>query len=159
MYVEGDVADGQVDSGRPPVKIAGVDVNGVVQSLKLGTDGALAVSSASTSSDTPVLLDAVTGKTLIRNSAGVLGGVYSVYNPNGVDLWLQVFDAASTAAVTLGSTAPKLTLWLPASSAYDASYARPVAFASGIVVAPTTSYKGSTAPSLGVYGSVGHATT
>lgn len=42
-YVEGGVKDGGADDGRPPVKIAGVDGSGNVQTLLLGTDGGLAV--------------------------------------------------------------------------------------------------------------------
>ena len=71
---------------------------------------------------------------------------YNIANPNGATVFVQLFDAASAAAVTLGTTAPTLVLSIPASGVLDGTQASPVTFANGLVVAATTTATGSSAP-------------
>lgn len=130
-----------------------VSLDTPVQSAQSGAWSVTATSPG----DTPTLLNAITAKTSVRGTAGVMTGVVSLYNPNAVDIWLQVFDVATTGGVTLGSTAPKFSIWLPPLSAYDNAFPRSVTFAAGIIVAPTTTPTGAVAATTGVTGSVLHA--
>lgn len=78
-----------------------------------------------------------------------------VQNQDAADAYLHFYDAATAAAVTVGTTVPKLTLWLPASSGLDDGpvivndAGRGVEFTSGIVIAATTTATGSSAPTNG----------
>jgi hypothetical protein len=80
---------------------------------------------------------------------------YHVQNQDAADAYLHFYDAAAAADVTVGTTTPKVTLWLPASSGVDGGSiivqedARGVEFALGIVIAATTTIAGSSAPTTG----------
>ena len=67
--VEGDRAAGGADSGRPPVKVAGVDAAGVVRNLLVGTDGGLAVSSGAN-----VVEGATADAAVITDTTGTMNG-------------------------------------------------------------------------------------
>lgn len=64
--------------------------------------------------------------------------------------WVQFFDAASTGAVTLGTTQPKWQVQLPGVTASPTTvnvihdFAHPINFANGIVIAVTTGATGGT---------------
>ncbi len=71
---------------------------------------------------------------------------YNIANPNGVIAYIQFFDAASTGAVTLGTTAP--TFWIAAAAlggVTDSVAGLAYPFKRGIVVAATTTPTGATA--------------
>lgn len=87
-------------------------------------------------------------KVAVKATSGDLYG-YHIQNPNTSDAWVQFFDLAS-GSVTVGSTTPTLSLWVPAGGALDAVFAKPVNFATAVVVASTTTATGSTAPSTGL---------
>jgi hypothetical protein len=76
-----------------------------------------------------------------------------VENPNTTVVYLQLFDAAATTDVTLGTTAPTTTRLIPAGDGTN-NGARildfsegPVRFNNGICYAITTTRSGSTSPS------------
>ncbi len=79
------------------------------------------------------------------SSAGTLGGWY-IYNSNTSVAYVQIFDAATTGAVTLGTTAPKLSLGIPAGGAANMELTNGIKFANGIIIAVTTTRAGSTGP-------------
>lgn len=89
--------------------------------------------------------------TAIRASGQAqLGGV-TCYNPNASAAYVQVFDAATAAAVTLGTTASTLSIGIPPSlSGSFVPGTNGVHFASGIQWAATTTPTGSTPPSTGL---------
>lgn len=73
-----------------------------------------------------------------------------VQNPNASDAWVQFYDALS-ANVTVGTTTPKLSLYVPASGAYDSLHtAFPVNFETAVTIATTTTVGGGTAPGAGL---------
>lgn len=72
---------------------------------------------------------------------------YNIANPNAATVYVQVFDAAATNAVTVGTTSPTFVLAVPGNGVLDGPQLGAVSFASGIVVAATTTATGSTAPS------------
>lgn len=73
-----------------------------------------------------------------------------VYNPNATDAFLQLYDAAS-AAVTVGTTTPTATFWIPALSGLDdQNFTIPTEYNTAIVVAATTTIGGSTNPTTGL---------
>lgn len=87
-------------------------------------------------------------KQAVKASAGSLSA-YHIQNPNTSDAWVQFFDLAS-AGVTVGTTVPTLSLWVPAGGALDTSLVEPATFATAITIAATTTATGSTAPSTGL---------
>ena len=72
---------------------------------------------------------------------------YNISNPNAATVYVQIFDAAATGDVTLGSTTPNLSIAVPAFGVTDALPSSGVAFQNGIVIAATTTATGSSAPS------------
>ena len=72
---------------------------------------------------------------------------YSCYNPNGSDVYVQLFDKVTPGAVTLGITLANRVLIAPAlSDAGPRQLTPPFAAKNGLQVAATTSSSGSTAP-------------
>lgn len=86
--------------------------------------------------------------TSVKASAGQLYGYY-IYNPNASVAYCQIFDLA-TGSVTLGTTTPKLSFGIPASSAANVTFPSGVAFGTAISIAFTTTRAGSTAPGSSV---------
>ncbi len=77
-------------------------------------------------------------------SAGNLYG-YHIYNPNSVVIYIQLFNVAS-ASVTVGSTAPTAVIAVPAGGWADATPGVPIAFATALTIAATTTSTGSGTP-------------
>ncbi len=98
---------------------------------------------------TPMLLNAIAGTVVkVKGSAGLLGTVYC-YNPGGAVAYLQIFDVATAAGVTLGTTAPKLSLGIPSTLASGLGPAFVgIEFLAGIQVASTTTVNGNTGSSM-----------
>ncbi len=70
----------------------------------------------------------------------------NVGNPNATLVYVQFFDAASAAAVTVGTTVPKFWLAVqPTNVANSISFGQGAVFKLGVVVAITTTPLGSTA--------------
>jgi len=73
-------------------------------------------------------------------------------NINTVDLFIQLFDAASASSVTVGTTTPNQSFVIPASdgtnrAATSKDWAdRGLMFRNGLVIAITTTATGSTSP-------------
>jgi hypothetical protein len=80
---------------------------------------------------------------------------WHIVNQDSVDAWVHFYDSATAAAVTVGTTTPIVTLWIPASSGVDAGSpvvfdsGRGLEFSLGIVIAATTTLAGSAAPTNG----------
>jgi len=73
---------------------------------------------------------------------------YSCYNPNGSDVFVQLFDKADAAAATLGRTVASRVLISPALSDTGPQQLTPPFIAkNGLQVAATTTSNGSIAPS------------
>jgi hypothetical protein len=81
----------------------------------------------------------------IKSGQGTLGGWY-VYNPNASVAYLQIFDTA-TGSITVGTTAPKLSIGIPTASAANLELTCGIQFGTAICVAATTTATGGTAPS------------
>jgi hypothetical protein len=69
----------------------------------------------------------------------------NMVNQSGADAYLQVFDAATVGAVTLGTTTPDFVLGLSDTLERDATFPKPIHMVNGIVVASTTTRGGDTA--------------
>lgn len=94
-------------------------------------------------------------KQQVKASAGNIYA-WTAYNPNVTVVYVQVFYLPS-ASVTVGTTAPSYILPLPPSGGLDTPLLIPLAAASGITVACTTTPTGSTAPGAAVVFSMGYA--
>ena len=97
----------------------------------------------------PKLLNGLTSTvTLVTGSGGVLGTVYC-YNANGSVAYLQIFDVATAAGVTVGTTVPKLSLGIPSALASGTGPTSVgIEFVNGIQVASTTSATGSSSATM-----------
>lgn len=95
----------------------------------------------------PKLLAALTNTAVAikASKSGVLGTIYC-YNSNATAAFVQVFDVATASGVTVGTTAPVLSLGLaPASAGSVPIGTLGVHFANGIQIAATTTATGGTA--------------
>lgn len=83
---------------------------------------------------------------LVRSGQGTITGLI-VNNPNASEAFLQIFDAASTGAVTLGTTVCDEPIKIPASGSITLWGTEvKTYFDNGLVIAATTTEGGSTAP-------------
>jgi hypothetical protein len=80
--------------------------------------------------------------TSVKASAGQLYG-FVFGNSNTSAVYVQIFDATS---VTLGTTVPKFSIFVPAGGGVVRDFSNGVAFATGIMYACTTTRGGLTAP-------------
>lgn len=86
----------------------------------------------------------------VKSIAGPWLG-YNCYNPNAAQAWVQIFDAATSGAVTLGTTPPNRTIPLaPSTTTGQQVPSPPYSVLNGMQVAATTTQNGSTAPSAPV---------
>lgn len=113
----------------------------------------LAACSAALASPSCYTNGAVTGTKILVSAAPATSGnhlwSYHLVNGNASIVYLQIFDAGSTGAVTLGSTAPTMVLGIPSTAnggVVTGSFPKSFPFTNGIVIAITTTWNGSTAP-------------
>jgi hypothetical protein len=104
---------------------------------------------SSNSGGSPALCSAALTNTLVL--CGATGPhqitLYDLGNAsNAAVSFLQVFDAASTGAVTLGTTAPTLSFEMPANMGRIIALNPGQPFVNGVVIVCTTTRTGSTAP-------------
>ena len=95
------------------------------------------------------IINATGAKTLIKGSTGNLYGMYFLNN-TAVGSWIQFFNAATTAAVTLGTTAPVWAAPIAASGilSIPPGHFAQLNFSLGIVYAATSALQGSTTESM-----------
>ena len=86
---------------------------------------------------------------VIKASAGQMYGYY-VYNPNSSATFVHFYNVAA-ASVTVGTTAPLMSITIPATSAANLALPYGIAFSNaGWSAAATTTAGGNTAPSTGL---------
>lgn len=95
--------------------------------------------------------------TLQATAALVLGNKLKVIGlqvdnfANTARSYLQLYNAAAAADVTVGTTTPDKTMVIPGSGAMDFNWGQsPLDFSRGLVIAATTTVGGSTDPTAGV---------
>lgn len=81
----------------------------------------------------------------IKSGPTGLNGWY-LFNSNSTTVYLQIFDAHSDTEVIVGTTAPLLSLGIPAGSAANVLVDCIRDFVKGIVIACTTTRAGGVAP-------------
>lgn len=92
--------------------------------------------------------DAAATNTVVLAQKGVTDlASLQLLNGNAAITYIQLFDSATTAAVSLGSTAPTKVIKCEASVEKDKEWANPVRFNNGLCYALTTGAANSTAPS------------
>jgi len=93
------------------------------------------------------LYNAAATNTLVLAQAGYtrLSGI-QLLNGNAAIVFLQLFDAAAVANVTLGTTVPNKVIKCEASVEKDVLFVKAPRFNNGLVYAVTTTAGGSTAP-------------
>jgi len=86
---------------------------------------------------------------VVKATSGRLLG-YRIHNPNATVAYLQVFNAATTGAVSLGTTTPLEVFPVPATGILDGYVDFSHNYSAGIVIAATTTPTGSTAVGTGL---------
>lgn len=106
---------------------------------------------------TPILKNGLTNtaSAVVSSTAATLKS-YFVYNPNSSVAYIQIFDIATAGGVTVGTTVPKWSIGIPATSGANVAGLN-LSFASGIQVAATTTATGSTAPSTALDANFGYS--
>lgn len=100
----------------------------------------------------------VIAKTSIKATTNARMYNYNLYNPNSVDVWVHFYNAL-IANVTVGTTVPVWSVYVPANGGTaEREFTVPLAFATGLSVATTTSLLSnvSTAPTTGALVEVGY---
>lgn len=92
---------------------------------------------------------------VVKGSAGRLHRII-IQNPNTSVAWVQIFNAATTGAVTLGTTAALYSVPILASGVFEDFFDYSDTFSAGIVIAATTTATGATAPTTALYVSLGY---
>jgi hypothetical protein len=119
------------------------------------TTGALFTTPVSTStSGATMLFDSACDNSAqtAKASAGFLAGL-DIYNANGTNMFLQLFDSAT--APTVGTTVPNYVLFIPAMGGYAKDATMMLTFSNKIYYACTTTATGSGAPSTALTASFG----
>ena len=80
----------------------------------------------------------------IKASAGTFGGYY-IYNPNTSAIYVHIYNVAS-GSVTVGTTNPKNTFCIPASSGANLEITNGIQYGTAMSCAATTTGGGNTAP-------------
>lgn len=145
-------------AGTPSADV--LSVQGVASMTALKVDGSATTQPVSGTVNqgavTPVLKNGLTNtaSSVVSSVAATLEDYY-IYNPNASVAYVQIYDVATAGAVTVGTTTPKWSIGIPATSA--ANIARMgLSFASGIQVAATTTATGSTAPGTALDANFGY---
>ncbi len=110
---------------------------------------------ASGTSITPFNSAAVIALAVVKASAGRMLR-YRIYNPNASVAYLQAFNAATTGAVTLGTTVPIEIFPVPAGAVLEGDQDFSFAYPAGIVIAATTTPTGNTAVTTGLVATIGY---
>ena len=99
--------------------------------------------------NTPTMVSGVgSGVLTVKGTSCILDSYY-IYNPNSSVTYLQLFDAATATTVSLGSTVPKHSIGIPATSAANLAEVA-LQFLNGLKIAATTTAGGSTGPTTGI---------
>lgn len=96
----------------------------------------------------PFETDALTAVQSVKATAGAIYG-YNATNTNASVCYLQIFNTAS-GSVTLGTTAPIITIGLPATSSAHIMWPYPIQFGTAISIAATTASKGASTCGTGM---------
>lgn len=97
-----------------------------------------------------VTATAVLAANLANGGTASLNCVILGNEVNSAQTYLQIFDAAAAAAVTLGTTAPNMIVDAPSYLGNVVNLSPAVVFRKGVVIAATTTATGSSAPSVAV---------
>lgn len=80
---------------------------------------------------------------------------YDLYNPNSTGVWVQLFNLA-VASVTLGTTAPTRTIYIPATSGRDWSSPYSSSWSTALTIACTTTNTNNVAPASPIQAYIGY---
>ena len=85
-----------------------------------------------------------TAQNVVATEANLYG--VHLYNPNGAGVYVQIFNVVAT-SVTLGTTDPSISFYIPATGGYDIWPIIPILHAdAGISIAATATVDGSGSP-------------
>ena len=159
IYVEdaGETAGGNLmmsGSVRRDTAAASAGTTGDNATINTSAEGALWVTNAptTTSGCSVFMATSADGSTALTNTAQAIkasaGNLYGYYigNTNASAVYVHLYNTAA-ASVTVGTTNPLVTFYIPASAAANLTFPYPITFSNaGWSVAATTTGGGNTAP-------------
>ena len=164
--VGGEIAHDAVSAGKP-VFVGGyasasapanVSADGDICSLWLDRSGRVQIilhaSAAAVGMDSFRNTAITNAAVAVKSSAGNLYWLH-VENAGTAKAYLNFYDGAA-GGITVGSTTPTLSLVIPASGGYTDPLPLPVAFATAITIAATTTPTGGTAPGTALLVNLGY---
>lgn len=92
---------------------------------------------------TPYLDGALLATVQLVAAGNVVMDSYYIFNPDSAVAYIQLFDCATAAGVTLGTTTPVWSIPVPAGAAANLA-GLALEFKLGLCIAATTTYKNST---------------
>lgn len=155
LTVDGTVAVSNFPATQP-VSLASVPTHPVTQSGTWNVNSTMASPSATGASVAGYRNVALlAAPQAIKTSAGrVLN--YHIANPNNSWVYVHLYNA-TVAGTTVGTTAPLISLGIPANSVLDGTWMVSYNFGTAITIAATTTATGNTAPATGLLTNVGYA--
>ena len=90
---------------------------------------------------------AVLAVNLSKGGTATLQAIFFGNEANSAPSYLQIWDVATAAVVTVGTTPPNMIIDAPALLGNSLDFTLGVLFKNGVVIAATTTATGSTAPS------------
>jgi hypothetical protein len=122
-----------------------------VPTTQLAVTGVAQNSTGGASNANTYLAAATTNLTLIKSSAGCLNSVWGQAVNSGATGYLKVFNASSTASVTMGTTVPILNVGIAHPNSVSFNCGMGIKFTTGIVIAITknAALLDATAPTAG----------
>lgn len=133
-----------------PIPAAQVTATQPVSGTVTATVASTSIAALATVTGTTIYSNTALTNTDVTVKAGA-GRVYAwdFYNPNATDVYVQFWNAL-IASVTVGTTPPLFSVRIPANSGRDYVSVVPVAYATGIAIAATTTAAGGTAPTTAI---------
>lgn len=81
--------------------------------------------------------------TLVRGQPTSISSIM-LHNEGAATRYIQMFDAAAVADVTLGTTAPSVSFVMTTDTNLSVTFEHPLDFGTGLVIAATTTARGAT---------------
>ena len=148
-----------------PVSISRISPQGANNALPVqvlntatvsGSVTAIVGASSTTAGQTTARIAALSNTAQSVKTSGARLYGYFIQNPDTSAVWVHFYNAL-IAGVTVGTTIPLWSVWVPASGATDISLTVPISFGTAISTASTTTLTGSTAPATATIAFIGYA--
>lgn len=142
--------------GEIPVDIVATIANATLAVTQSGVWTTVAQASVSGVGQSTVRLPAASTTPLTVKTTAARLYSYFIQNPSVEAVWVHFYNAV-VGSVTVGTTVPLWSVWIPAGGAVDMEADTPKSFGTALSVAVTTTLSGTTAPTTPSIAFIGYA--